>query len=344
MRLVHECLFCPQTFSSAIEKDDHTLEHFAQEVCTECNRNLIRIGNNLYTLHTTETCSRNEQHTDGRVKSESPIQIEVNNEFEMQNERCVSESVFDFVDFHKSEPTGKLATQDPNDFEIKIEFEPSNLHHDEEESLIKIERQSMATDGDDLQDHHGHQTVDIFSVESQSQNELCSDSMTCGNKKSSNTHVECDICGKFFHSNSLQLHKSKKHDYCTVCKTKFSNKLEFAQHKQHCTNARKNAENTECGICHLKLKTRKTYLAHMRTIHNPLGKPHKCLTCGSQFRDTHNLRAHVCRPEKDQQPRVFIDPKIHIMADGRYRCDICHTSLGSRTSLRMHKVCFNSKD
>lgn len=48
-------------------------------------------------------------------------------------------------------------------------------------------------------------------------------------------------------------------------------------------------------------------------------------------------RNHVCRTEKDQQPRVFIDPKIHIR-DGKYVCDVCHVSLKSRTSLKMHKI------
>lgn len=53
---VHQCLFCPQTFDSATEKDDHILEHFAQVTCTECNQNLIRIGEYLYIRHDEVTC------------------------------------------------------------------------------------------------------------------------------------------------------------------------------------------------------------------------------------------------------------------------------------------------
>lgn len=75
----------------------------------------------------------------------------------------------------------------------------------------------------------------------------------------------------------------------------------------------------------------------MRYVHNPLGKPHKCEGCGSQFRDISALKAHNCRPDKDQQPRIVIDPKKHII-DGRFVCDVCNVSLGSRTSLRMHKI------
>lgn len=49
-------MFCPQTFGTAAAKDDHVLEHFAQETCLECNRNLIRIGGSLYTKHDSSIC------------------------------------------------------------------------------------------------------------------------------------------------------------------------------------------------------------------------------------------------------------------------------------------------
>ncbi|XP_055296964.1 zinc finger protein 160-like [Sitodiplosis mosellana] len=83
---VHQCLFCPQTFGSAAAKDDHTLEHFAQETCADCNQNLIRIGANLYTLHDTVTCIKRvvkKDHclstsatTDSLVANENPLDFD----------------------------------------------------------------------------------------------------------------------------------------------------------------------------------------------------------------------------------------------------------------------------
>lgn len=53
---MHQCLFCPQIFDSASDKDDHLLKHFIRETCTECNQNLIQIGRCLYVQHNEATC------------------------------------------------------------------------------------------------------------------------------------------------------------------------------------------------------------------------------------------------------------------------------------------------
>lgn len=71
--LVHECLFCPQTFEHAADKDDHILEHFARETCTDCNHNLIRIGRNLYTLHNEVTCIKTKFKSEEGTKSVETI-------------------------------------------------------------------------------------------------------------------------------------------------------------------------------------------------------------------------------------------------------------------------------
>lgn len=261
-------MFCPQTFSSAIEKDDHTLEHFAQEMCTECNRNLIRIGNNLYTLHTTATCANNkksqhqqkhEQHsTDEQFKSESPI--EINNEIWMQfdSENCANKSVFG-SDEYISEPA--TAVQNLDNFKIKLEFETSSI---QEESQMEIENKMEVNNDDASQDNNddkhswSHISAECNLVDSRTQSQIAlpSDTVKEDTEKISSKE-ECDICGKFYNALSLQQHKTKKHDYCIACSTTFANKAEFNQHKRSCTEAKKNAENTHCSICNLLMKTRK---------------------------------------------------------------------------------------
>lgn len=208
---VHECLFCPQTFSSAIEKDDHTLEHFAQEICTECNRNLIRIGGNLYTLHTKETCIENklQHHINASIKTESPIGVEVSDEIEMQNEPCMSNLVFNTVD-QISEPAAIQDSSDVEDVHIKIEFEPSNIQN-QHESQIKIEEQFIALNDDDSQDYYDeifstnaehcldNLSTELNSEDSQSQNQLY--------EKGSNKREKCDVCSKTFYVGTLKRHK-----------------------------------------------------------------------------------------------------------------------------------------
>lgn len=57
---VHQCLFCPQTFKTAAEKDDHILNHFDHEICSDCDQKLIRIGKQVFTLHTENTCIKRD--------------------------------------------------------------------------------------------------------------------------------------------------------------------------------------------------------------------------------------------------------------------------------------------
>lgn len=68
--VVHGCLLCPRTFNNAVEKYEHILEHFAEEVCTDCNQNLIRIGGNLYIKHNEVTCiKRGNANLDSSTES-----------------------------------------------------------------------------------------------------------------------------------------------------------------------------------------------------------------------------------------------------------------------------------
>lgn len=73
-------MFCPQIFGSAAAKDDHTLEHFAQETCTDCNQNLIRIGSNLYIKHSEATCIRRQLKSGGNSALADEVLHEIKTE------------------------------------------------------------------------------------------------------------------------------------------------------------------------------------------------------------------------------------------------------------------------
>ncbi|XP_055298179.1 zinc finger protein 600-like [Sitodiplosis mosellana] len=66
---LHQCLFCEQTFNKAADKDDHILEHFAQETCADCDENLIRIGGYLYVRHNEATCIKKVSISEENVES-----------------------------------------------------------------------------------------------------------------------------------------------------------------------------------------------------------------------------------------------------------------------------------
>lgn len=45
------CDFCSLQFSSRNDRNTHTLEHFAKKTCSDCNKNVVRIGDEWYELH-----------------------------------------------------------------------------------------------------------------------------------------------------------------------------------------------------------------------------------------------------------------------------------------------------
>lgn len=71
---VHQCLFCQQTFDSAAHKDNHVLEHFVRETCTECDEDLIRIGGYLYVRHNEATCIKRVEISQVFVESCTAIE------------------------------------------------------------------------------------------------------------------------------------------------------------------------------------------------------------------------------------------------------------------------------
>lgn len=50
------CEVCPKWFDTETDKNEHILEHLAREFCAKCDKSLIRIGNELYVLHSKFTC------------------------------------------------------------------------------------------------------------------------------------------------------------------------------------------------------------------------------------------------------------------------------------------------
>lgn len=71
-------MFCGQTFDSAAEKDAHILEHFVQEVCSDCGQNLIRIGGKTYTLHDDITCAKKEHTYESPNRTDDFDQVDLN--------------------------------------------------------------------------------------------------------------------------------------------------------------------------------------------------------------------------------------------------------------------------
>lgn len=185
-------MFCPQIFCSSAEKDDHVLEHFAQETCFDCDQNLIRIGSNLYTLHNSVTCIKRE------LKVETSAGYEFNAEARKLN---------DNGDNTPNNTTSKRILETQVDIKIEPNGVTDQLSGIEENSSQLILSQSSA------QQNLSRRNCSRFEPKAP-------------NKEGSKTdRAPCDICGESFHVNSLGRHKRLIHGgieceriKCEVCK------------------------------------------------------------------------------------------------------------------------------
>lgn len=343
---VHECLFCPRHFKNAAEKDDHILEHFAQETCTECNQNLIRIGSHLYTLHNAVTCTNKEWKADHKIKCEreesdgqehlnipeiecnsmpnlevleqetelKPVETDINDDY--------ADNDFAGDDFSDDEPTNvkTLAENDvKNEDDLDIILEP----------VIKEEPPQI----NDANFTHGDST----------DNESDSYFETLNKDKETSTKPEnvetpkkfkhndkgstCDICQKtYFDKNTLRRHRITTHSdpgthFCKICARIFKSDEELTVHKETClVNRRKRDKRckvqVECNLCGQIFASKFTYNRHMKHVHSEnrqqyhLEKSIVCDVCGKNYFDHGTLQQHKKR--------------MHV-APGTLMCRVCLT-------------------
>lgn len=62
------CDFCPLYFGDRSDRNAHILDHFVKKTCTDCNKNIVQIGDDWYELHVDIKLSN--------VKCEPPLDIE----------------------------------------------------------------------------------------------------------------------------------------------------------------------------------------------------------------------------------------------------------------------------
>ncbi|XP_031628852.1 zinc finger protein 62-like [Contarinia nasturtii] len=352
IKAVHECLFCPQTFGTAFEKDDHVLEHFAQEICTECNQHLIRIGRNLYTLHNAVTCIRAD------IKSEAEIALcPVTNQ-----SMCSTKSQHDMKDC--------LATESICVENVLIKPEPYS--YDERE--YDLMRTDLLIDNEGTNfDVAIDSAVQVEIIEGQSVLE-CSEldfsdksyDKLSGRKRKNRNRSKCDECGKWLHVYALKRHKKVKHQspICTICTKSFPSEEELLNHQSVCmlklTESNKDDEykcdvpgcekvyhlkaslqrhqklshdpdndsQVACEICN-KVMNSLSIPRHMRVSHNSAGE-FVCKICSKVFKGEDELVAHKpeCSLRRSNQ---------EWNKRGVFECEICKKTYSSRATVYKHK-------
>lgn len=311
-------MFCSQTFDSAAEKDDHLLEHFARETCTECNQNLIRIGGTLFTVHNSITCIRSgtnlEQHClfteeHGILGGKGPRISDID-----VNDMAVASSLSNtnyIEQIIKVEPTIEYYSEDRNiDDDLDgVQIKEECIHDDyvaPQESIfteqLQINPNRCEANSQPLAPNVEHYILDNSNEPNCSQGRKQKKSIHSKTKKKDTKNVEdklkCDICDMTFsHVVNVRRHKMYFHSQpgthlCKICAKIFPSAEILAEHRVGCYEKKKMRLNNpkihmgksfECYVCRRITNSRRKLYSHMRNMH-----------VSKKAEDTHGVKNFVC--------------------------------------------------
>lgn len=197
-------MFCPKTFGTAIEKDDHILGHFSRETCTDCNQTLVRIGSDAYTLHNTVTCIKINLKT-----GKNQLTKKNENQHNKNNGNCLS---------NLSNDESVVMTELQIKSESMKDFQLENLVDFREDELKNV--QSGRSNGEILPKQIVHiNQADIIEDDSiyvgerdSKKAEETSKAQECAKEsRYEKERVQCDLCGKIVAKSYLLQHKKMLH-------------------------------------------------------------------------------------------------------------------------------------
>lgn len=359
-------------FDNAVEKDDHTLEHFAQETCTECDQKLIRIGAKLYTLHETVTCVRRKFKTEhhfescfvenSSVSNEHPkecadihsstaavtitdeiqvkTEVETDSEEQQNHFNALNESdTINTCDFlaaiHKTE--GAIGGQSA----IDESFSPNvNRWLDSDSSVDSICRSELSTNIESIPTQHN--SNDSFhgvltSKQCLRQNELLNcnkDRVVCINEAQLIEANLTTIPQKQPKECKLLLQRDDVFHFCEICSSNFSTSVELNEHTTKCFQ--KNEDGSiECKSlgCNKILGSWRTLKQHKLLRHTPPGT-HVCRRCAKVFETEAKLVKH--RPGCISKWKNRFGIKNSAVANAKFECYLDKTNCKSISSLLSH--------
>lgn len=351
-------MFCSQSFDSAAVKDDHVLTHFARETCVECHRDLLQIGNVLYTRHDSSTCIKQAVKTEEPADSfNTDTSTRNDNQYNSNNLQCVDAFSYDYASLWQNDDRSNIEQQssfeDLSEFINHQNFIPDTQCNESVDQSISVALEQTIDSCEvkaepierigELSSSFQNQTAEEQSekkdetVENTENNSF--NCKICGVKLASKSALryhrcrtsdsaktsqayECDICGKTFrHKNNVSRHKRELHP---PIKVNLESTLDGDNHLAKTTDGNANA----CDVCGKTFNHKSSVYRHKLRLHTP-AEIIICNICGRRFDDHEAREAH--REECALKIRLRYSTSF-----GEMECNYCQKKFRLDASLRRH--------
>lgn len=330
---VHQCLFCQQVFGSSAAKDDHILEHFSQEMCTDCNQNLIRIGSKLYAIHDAVTCVRRDTICDKAIRPS------VRTDEPKKQTKSTKPSKKELEKTPKFEVSGYeeilIKVEEEDEEENQILSQDTQHENVNMEQIVEVEVEVEESDPEYI-------IIDFNDIPLV--REKPSDQQQPIPQPNPKLITKCDVCEQEFDCVFfLESHRKLKHPTATITSSesggvgggsntnippapivKTPTKGTKSIKKPKSVIKIKQTEGNkrlECLLCNKLYKTETSLRHHIDTIHDPNARKYKCEICGTGFFREAALQNH--------HENQHLDMK-------KFICAICNTGLKSKIALERH--------
>lgn len=295
------CELCTFTCSNRSDWNAHILQHFAREFCENCNETLIRIGDQLYGLHSTLMCSTRTRVGPGdTITIKSPLRIEVDVD---QSEQFLFKEE-DSTDCLLPEDSNAFHTDDENvdiletnvvncvrsEEEVKRRKQVGTERCDKKKSRLKIPLESDENNKTPVSSSSTKNDVSASKLSWKEKRKLIND-------KYYGQLIECSVdgCNEQIARKKMQSHLAKVHGVQYECKVAgcpaiLTTKESFQAHMQRHDPVR---ERVKCDTCGNTFANKNSLKNHEKLIHLKTAKSHICFACGLRFKSKCFLKEHI---------------------------------------------------
>lgn len=168
---------------------------------------------------------------------------------------------------------------------------------------------------------------------------------------------KCSVCERGFKTmpslqNHMNIHTGTKPHCCRFCDSNFTTSGELVRHVRYIHTKEKPHQCTECDYCSVELSKLRR---HMRSHTGE--RPYQCPHCTYASPDTFKLKRHlrihtgekpyecdICGSRFTQSNSLKAHKMIHSGAKPIYQCELCPTTCGRKTDLRIHVQKLHTSD